>query len=177
MEPAAYLYVSHNHEATGTIGNEPTYYEKLVGKFCVSGVIVGQDPKCSREKSKCGNQGEEDDDEDHVGPKGAYKVYDRQQAHKHQPEACGISSTWRARSIREGVSPKLALNPRVAMPSAGDLASAGAYDENAANEGFSVPPNASQKQPKLQKTMEGKLFPRTHSMMPLRSMRTPPMKK
>jgi hypothetical protein len=62
------------------------------------------------------------------------------------------------------------------MPVAGFSGSV-AYPANAPKLGVRVPPRVSQKPPKLQKTVAGKVLPRIHSRMPLKNIKTPPKKK
>ena len=73
--------------------------------------------------------------------------------------------------------PKLALNPSVARPAAGDAASAGAYAPHALYVGCKVAAKVSQKAPKELKTTNGNVLPIMNSRNPPMIMSRPPKKK
>ena len=82
-------------------------------------------PVCACEDNKGEEQPKKDGHEDEICPEGADEIYEAQEAHKEEEEACMITSQYESRDSNAGaVLPKLAWNPGLLIPCAGWFGSA-----------------------------------------------------
>lgn len=94
-------------------------------ELCISSEVIGQSPEGSSDHQEAEGQAEEDHDKDDVGSESADEEDEGQDTHEEQPES--YSSLAKGHQLDSKIdSPRLALKPWVARPSAEDVASAGA---------------------------------------------------